>query len=85
MRVTLLYFASVREAVGLDAEEREVPDSLSTPHAVADWLAGLGANYTQAFADRSRLRCALDQQMVALDAALGSPSEIAFFPPVTGG
>lgn len=85
MTVTLLYFASVREAVGMDAEERELPASLSTPHAVADWLTGLGANYAQAFADRIRLRCAIDQVMAPLDAPLGTPREIAFFPPVTGG
>lgn len=85
MTVTLLYFASTREAVGVDFEVRELPSSVQTPREVAEWLSRLGANYAAAFADPAKLRCALDQVMAPLDAPLGTPGEIAFFPPVTGG
>ena len=81
----LLYFASVREAIGLDAEEIALPDGLDTPRALARWLVERGDGYATAFAHLEKLRCAVDQTMTPLDAPLGHASEIAFFPPVTGG
>jgi sulfur-carrier protein len=84
--VTLLYLAWVREKVGIAQEALDtLPAGIDTPAALAGWLAQRGEGYADAFADMPRLRCAVDQQMVAMDAALGSPQEIAFFPPVTGG
>jgi sulfur-carrier protein len=84
-KVTILYFASVREAVGIGSEMREIPADLATPREVIDWLVASGPQYANAFADRARLRVAVDQQLVDLDAPLGEMREIAFFPPVTGG
>lgn len=84
-RVTLLYFASVREAIGSGEEVLDVPGSVSTPRELIGWLAGQGAGYATAFAAPEKLRCAIDQVMAALDAPLGNPREVAFFPPVTGG
>ena len=83
--VTLLYFARVREAVGLDEEQRDLPERLVTVRDLMSWLAGLDARYGQAFAAPEKLRCAVDQVMAAFDAPLGGAKEIAFFPPVTGG
>jgi sulfur-carrier protein len=84
--VTLLYLAWVREKVGI-AEEviKALPSGANTPADLAKWLAQRGEGYATAFADLSRLRCAVDQQMTAMHGPLGSPQEIAFFPPVTGG
>ena len=84
-RVTLLYFASVREAVGVGEEVRDLPGSIMTPRDLIGWLAGLGEGYAVAFAAPEKLCCAVDQVMTALDAPLGDPKEIACFPPVTGG
>lgn len=83
--VKLLYFAWVREKIGRDGEEVALPPHVSTPAALAAHLAQQGGGYGDAFADPSKLRCAVDQAMVAMDAPLGTPKEIAFFPPVTGG
>lgn len=85
MRVTLLYFASVREAIGTGEEMHDVPNAVSTPRDLMAWLATLGEAYALAFSAPEKLRCAIDQAMAALDAPLGDPTEIAFFPPVTGG
>lgn len=84
-QVTLLYYASVREQLGLDVESREVPDGVQTVQALIDWLIAQDERYAGAFAVRDKLRCALDQVMAPLDAPLAGASEIAFFPPVTGG
>jgi sulfur-carrier protein len=84
--VTLLYLAWVREKVGIAQEAIDsLPVGINTPAALARWLAQRGEGYAAAFADLSRLRCAVDQQMTAMDATFVSPTEIAFFPPVTGG
>lgn len=83
--VRLLYFAWVREKTGLGGESIELPVEAVTPAALAGWLARRGGGYAEAFGDLSRLRCAIDQEMAAMDAPLGTAREIAFFPPVTGG
>jgi sulfur-carrier protein len=83
--VKLLYFAWVREAVGFGEEQVDVPADCLTPADLIAWLVTRDTRYADAFRDAGRIRCAVDQQMVALDAPLGQPGEIAFFPPVTGG
>jgi sulfur-carrier protein len=82
--VQLVYFARVREAVGLDGEERELATGL-TIAVLLDQLTAEDARYADAFADRGKLRFALDQQMVGADTAFGDAKELAIFPPVTGG
>ncbi len=81
----LLYFAWVREQVGVGEEEVELPATLSTPLDLVRWQATRGGGYAQAFADPGKTRCAVDQVMIAMDAPLPPATEIAFFPPVTGG
>ncbi len=81
----LVYFARVREGIGCDAEERSLPSEVQTVGDCVTWLSGKGANYAAAFADRSRLRYALDQHMVWEDTLLEGAAELAIFPPVTGG
>ncbi|WP_246611130.1 molybdopterin converting factor subunit 1 [Aquisediminimonas profunda] len=83
--VTLLYFASIREKLGREMEERVLPESARTVHDLIEWLVTQDANYASAFAEPAKLRCAIDQVMAPLDAPLAGAREIAFFPPVTGG
>lgn len=83
MTVDVLYFAWVRERIGLP---RERIDTQAV--TVADLVAELVAReerYAAAFADTSSLRVALDQQLSSFDAPLAGVREIAFFPPMTGG
>jgi sulfur-carrier protein len=81
----LLYFAWVREMVGVDSETLALPATVTTVAALLDWLATLGPGHTAALADRSRIRVAVDQQFAPPETLLQSPREIAIFPPVTGG
>lgn len=85
MALDILYFAWVRERVGVGAERLDLPDGVSTPLDLAHWLAARGGGYAEAFADPARLRCAVDQDIVPLTTNLANAAEIAFFPPVTGG
>jgi sulfur-carrier protein len=81
----LLYFASVREAIGTGEELVDAPPDAATVEALVDWLATTSPAHHAALADRSRLRAAVDGRFVPLDAELGTPREVALFPPVTGG
>ena len=75
MAVAILYFASVREAIGVAREEVSPPADVTTLAALIDWLAGHSPAHAAAFADRQRLR----------DALSSNARDIALFPPVTGG
>ena len=79
----VLYFAWVREAIGRDEEAVDAGNA-ATVGALIDRLAATEP-YATAFAERDRLRAALDQRFVALDAPLAGAGELAIFPPVTGG
>lgn len=85
MAVDILYFAWVREAVGRDSERVDPPASVSTLADLIDWLVGSSEAHASAFADRNRLRAAVDQRFVPLDTPIAGAREIAIFPPVTGG
>ncbi|MBA4761310.1 molybdopterin converting factor subunit 1 [Sphingomonas sp.] len=81
----MLYFAWVRETIGVGEEEVRPPEAVRTVADLIDWLRGCSEAHALAFADMTRLRAAVDQKFVALDSALGTAREVAIFPPVTGG
>jgi molybdopterin synthase sulfur carrier subunit len=83
--IEMLYFAWVREAIGRGAERVDPPAQASTIDSLLDWLATRSEGHGEAFADRARLRAAIDQEFVGLDAKIAGAREIAIFPPVTGG
>lgn len=85
MAIEMLYFAWVRESVGKDGESIDPPAEIATIADLLDWLAASSASHAQAFADRVRLRAAIDQRFVPLDTPIAGAREIAIFPPVTGG
>lgn len=85
MAFEILYFAWVREAIGKGGERVDPPGSVVSVADLIDWLAARGGGYAEAFADRKRVRAAIDQKFVALDAPLKGARELALFPPVTGG
>lgn len=85
MALDILYFAWVREIVGRGGETVEPPAEARTVADLIGWLAARGENYAEAFAAPGRLRAALDDVFVPLDAPIGAARELALFPPVTGG
>lgn len=83
MKVTVRYFASLREALGA-SEVVEVPEG-ATAGGLRDALAGRGGPHAAALARGRAVRCAVDQVMAPEATALRDGAEVAFFPPVTGG
>lgn len=81
----LLYFAWVRERIGVGAETVDPPEAVRNVADLICWLSERSPGHAAAFADPSKLRAAIDQQFVPLDAELGKAKEVAIFPPVTGG
>jgi len=81
--IDVLYFAWVRERIGLPKEKVE-----TNAKTVADLVAELTQReerYAAAFADVSALRVAVDQELSEFSAPLAGVREVAFFPPMTGG
>ena len=83
--IRLVYFAWVRERVGLPEETLDIPVDLTTIADLVRWLKARGEGYETAFADETVVRAALDHVHAKPQARLGTAREIAFFPPMTGG
>jgi sulfur-carrier protein len=85
MRLTILYFARLREAVGRPREQVDTPRSVVTLGQLRDWLAGRGEPWHDAFERIVPIRAAVDHVLCGDEAPLHDGAEVAFFPPVTGG
>lgn len=83
MRLTVRYFASIREALG-PVESIDVADA-STVGSVRDLLIARGGAHASVLARQRTVRSALNQVLCDDVAAVPANSELAFFPPVTGG
>lgn len=80
-----VYFAWVRERIGLGEEEIAPPSSVVDVAGLMSWLIGRDERYAHAFENPKVIRVALDQTHVKHDAKIAGAREIAFFPPMTGG
>ncbi|KKC27349.1 molybdopterin converting factor subunit 1 [Sphingomonas sp. SRS2] len=85
MPIDILYFAGIREAIGLSAETVTPPPEVGTIADLVGWLASRGAGHAEAFADRARVRAAIGSDFADPDTPIVGAREIALFPPVTGG
>jgi sulfur-carrier protein len=81
----VLYFAWLRERIGHAEDNLEPPASVTTVGELMAWLAEHGEEYAYAFENPKVVRAAIDQTHVKPSASIAGASEIAFFPPMTGG
>lgn len=84
MNIKLLYFASLREALGVSGEEIALPEGVDDVAKLRAHLAARGDPW-QVLEHKQKLRAAVNQSMVGNDAGVHDGDEVAFFPPVTGG
>ena len=83
--IKIVYFASIREQLGLSDESIELPDGVTNVLELSTWLQReRGEKWVCALGNPSTL-IAVNQEMVSVDQLVESGDEIAFFPPVTGG
>ena len=80
-----LYFAWVRERIGMAEEELAPPSNVRTVGELIGWLSGRGENYAYAFENPAVIRAAVDHVHTKHEAEFAQGREIAFFPPMTGG
>ena len=81
MRIQVLYFAAFRDAVGTDAETRELSDRAT----VADLWTTLAAQVPFFARFPAMPPAAVNREYVDGETALRDGDEVAFLPPVAGG
>ena len=85
MKITLRFFASVREALGTSQETVQLPAEVRTVGSVRDLLIARGGVWASALAHDNSLRMAFNHGMCGPETEIAEGGEVAFFPPVTGG
>ncbi|MDQ0316753.1 molybdopterin converting factor subunit 1 [Amorphus orientalis] len=83
MRV--VYFAWVRERVGVEEEDVDLPADVATAGDLVDWLRTRSPNHAFALEEPRAIRVAVDRVHAQPDAPLAGAREVALFPPMTGG
>jgi len=81
----LLYFARLREVLGISAESLELPAEVRDVRGLMAWLAARGGVWQEQFDGCRQIRAAVNQELAADSASIRAGDEVAFFPPVTGG
>ena len=81
----ILYFAWLRQRIGVGEEDIKVPERVTDVRTLVEWLRQRGPKYTEALADIEAFRVAVNQEFGDMDTVLEGDEEIAFFPPMTGG
>jgi molybdopterin synthase sulfur carrier subunit len=85
VKLTLKYFASLRETLGAGGPIEWTPEGEPTAAALRAWLRTRSPAHAQALASGRAVRVAVDQALADESATLRDGAEVAFFPPVTGG
>lgn len=83
--VSLVYFASVRESIGVSGETVDLPSTVSTVGGLIAWLRERGEGYEAALNDALGIRSAVDRVHATPETSIRGAREIAIFPMMTGG
>jgi molybdopterin synthase sulfur carrier subunit len=79
------YFAWMKRTVGVAEEEVTLPADVTTVGELVAWLRQKSGGHAEALAEGAAFGAAVDKRTVPFDATLAGASEVAFFPPFTGG
>jgi len=82
MRVTVLYFAVVRDLVGCEKELLELPTDVKTTGDLAAWLPAVRPELAGRMGS---VRIARNEAFATADEALAEGDVLALIPPVAGG
>jgi sulfur-carrier protein len=81
----VLYFARFRQLIGRASEDIVLPAGVATVGDLLNHLVRTDNGCAAAFSNLKVVRAAVNQNHVSLDYSLQDATEVAFFPPVTGG
>lgn len=85
MTVTVLYFAALREQIGREAQELDIPAEGLAVSALLERLGAADSRAATALAEQPRLRVAVNHALCAMSDMVRPGDEVAVFPPMTGG
>lgn len=85
MKLKVLYFARLRERLGVAEEAVELPDGMGMVAMLLDVLRARGGAWAEELAAGKNFRVAVNQDMAGMEAPIEDDDEVAIFPPVTGG
>ena len=85
MKIKVLYFARLKEAVNYSSEEIDLPEAIKTITALKNYLSQRGEIWANLFDGKQVVRAAINHALVDDLASIQAGDEVAFFPPVTGG
>ena len=81
----ILYFALVRDKIGLDSEEFDLPSGIVTAGEFIEWFKTRGDTYAEVIGASDTVKMAINQEYAGPENAISNKDEVALFPPVTGG
>jgi len=83
--IRMLYFASLRERLGVGAEEIDPPPAASDVAGLLGHLRARGGAWSEALAPERTVLVAVNQEMARDTTPVRDGDEVGVFPPVTGG
>ena len=81
----IFYFAWVRDKMGMDEEEIQLPNGIHTAGDFIDWFKDRGAAEAEVIGASEMVKMAVNQEYAAPGHPISNEDEVALFPPVTGG
>ncbi len=86
MTVKLVYFAWLRERLGLGEETVELPEEVTTISDLLGWLKERDELFADVFEHSDIIQLAIDKKHIQdRSSSIAGAGEIALFPPMTGG
>jgi molybdopterin synthase sulfur carrier subunit len=85
MNIQMLYFAKLREQLGISAETLDLPEGAAMVAMLLDLLRARGGIWATALSAGGNFRIAVNQELAEMTTPLTDGDEVAIFPPVTGG
>lgn len=89
MKISMLYFSSLSETLGVKTEIIDIDTPLSerpfTVNVLKNYLSQRGDQWQLFSSTNNNLLCAVDQTIATDETVIKNNQEVAFFPPVTGG
>ena len=81
----VFYFAWVRDKIGLESEEFDLPTDIKTAGEFTEWLKCRGDAYAEVIRASDTVKMAVNQEYAGPKHPISNDDEVALFPPVTGG